>query len=150
MVHFRGAAEGHSRDAAEVNFRAVEVHFRAVEVAHFRGARVVRSHGAVVLAQPPVVADDSPSKGARWPGEMNLGHETPALADDRWSGSGSSRCAESPNAKKLVDGNRSAPCSRSDGSRSDDSHSDAPLKRCATTQDECCFHAEPCCSDGAE
>jgi hypothetical protein len=66
-----------------VNFRAVEVHFLAVEVARFRGARVVRSHGAAALAQPPVVADDSPSKGARLPDEMNLAHETPALADDR-------------------------------------------------------------------
>jgi hypothetical protein len=75
VVHFRGAAEEH--------FRAVEVHFRAVEVARFRGARVVRSHGAVAWAQPPVVADDSPAKGARLPDEMNLAHETPALADDR-------------------------------------------------------------------
>jgi hypothetical protein len=75
VVHFRGAVEGHSR--------AAEVHFRAVEVARFRGARVVRSHGAVALAQPPVGADDSPAKGGRLPDEMNLAHETPALADDR-------------------------------------------------------------------
>jgi hypothetical protein len=61
----------------------VEVHFRAVEVARFRGAQVVHSHGAVALALPPVVADDSPAMGARLPDEMNLAHETPALADDR-------------------------------------------------------------------
>ena len=61
----------------------MEVHFRAVEVERFRGARVVRSHGAVALARPPVVADDSPAKRARLPDEMNLAHETPALTDDR-------------------------------------------------------------------
>ncbi len=74
MVHFR---------AVEEHFHAVEVHSRAAEVARFRGARVVRSHGAVALAQAPVVVDDSPAKGARLPDEMNLAHETPALADDR-------------------------------------------------------------------
>jgi hypothetical protein len=73
----------HFRAAAEEQFRAVEVHFRAAAVARVRGARVVRSHGAVALAQPPVVVDDSPAKGARLPDEMNLAHETPALADDR-------------------------------------------------------------------
>ena len=76
-------AEGHSHDAAEEHSRAVEGHFRAVEAARFRGARVVRSHGAVAAAQPPVVAVDSPAKGARLPVEMNLAHETLALADDR-------------------------------------------------------------------
>ena len=82
-MHFRGAAEGHSR-AVEVHFRAVEVaRFRGARVARFRGAWVVRSLGAVALAQPPVVADDSPAKGARLPDEMNSAHETPALADDR-------------------------------------------------------------------
>ena len=81
-MHFRGAAEGHSR-AVEVHFRAVEVaRFRGARVARFRGAWVVRSLGAVALAQPPVVADDSPAKGARLPDAMNLAHETPALADD--------------------------------------------------------------------
>ena len=84
MVHSRGAAEGHSREVAVARFRgAAEEHFRAVEVARFRDARVVRSHGAGALVQPPVVADDSPAKGARLPDEMNLAHETPALADDR-------------------------------------------------------------------
>ena len=82
-MHFRGAAEGHSR-AAEGHFRAVEVaRFRGARVARFRGARVVHSHGAVALAQPPFVADDSPAKGACLPDEMNLAHETPAWADDR-------------------------------------------------------------------
>ena len=75
MVHSRGAAVVHSRGAAEERFRAVKV-------ARFPGARV-RSHGAAALAQPPVVADDSPVKGVRLPDEMNLAHETPALADDR-------------------------------------------------------------------
>ena len=67
MVHSRGAAEER---------------FRAVKVARFPGARV-RSHGAAALAQPPVVADDSPVRGVGLPDEMNLAHETPALADDR-------------------------------------------------------------------
>ena len=76
MVHLRGAAGGHSRELAAVRFRGVEV-------ARFPGARVVGSHGAVALAQPPVVVDDSPAKGARLTDAMNLAHETPALADDR-------------------------------------------------------------------
>ena len=76
MVHFRGAAEGHSGELAAVRFRgAAEERFPAVEA--------VRCHGAVALAQPPVVADDSPAKRARLPDEMKLAHETPALADDR-------------------------------------------------------------------
>ena len=68
MVRFRGAAEER---------------FPAAEGARLPGARGVRPHGAVALAQPPVVADDSPAKGARLADEMKLAHETPALAHDR-------------------------------------------------------------------
>jgi hypothetical protein len=84
------------------------VHFRAVEV-HFRAAEAERFHGAAAEAQPPVVADDSHAEWAHSPHEMNSANETPALADGRYSGPGSSPSAESPNAKKLADGNRSAP-----------------------------------------
>jgi hypothetical protein len=84
VVHFRGAAEGHSREVAAVRFRgAAEEHFRAGEVARLPGARVLRSHGAVALEQSPVVANDYPAKGVRLPDEMNLADETPAPADDR-------------------------------------------------------------------